>query len=173
MPKKALAEMAKEALPSHSETVFPLAKFSEGLPLGFYFCTLPLETPEQQQQALYQIELATNRLIDVDGEVLHIRDVMVRNDWEEDPKTGEIVKVKRLFLFDSEGRGWSTPSEPARKSLARQLQRLAQLSVPRIPPYDPPLPILVRREKNRDTTKAPWLHLVVTADADITPSRGS
>lgn len=141
----------------------PLARFTEGLPPGWFFSSFPLTTPQEVARAMYEVEIAVHRLWDRRGTTLLVRDLAIVMSDEEDEETGEVKMVKRLVLWDHKGIGFQTPSKPARNSLGRQLARLAQPPFNLLPPYDPPLPVRVDACRSANAGKGDWLHLVVVA----------
>lgn len=170
MSKKQLSKLESSGLPSHTQQVFPLAKFSEGLPEGVSMCTLPSTCQSDLLNIMTTIERCTERLWDHRGEVLEIRHFLISGSWEEVEDTGEIVFVRRLILIDTDGKAYQTPSKPARQSFARQVARFAAQPFNILPPYDPPMLVSVEAEPSRDSNKGDWLHLVANIVTESSPA---
>lgn len=164
MAKKQLEVMASEALPSATVKQYPLSPFTEGLPQDVHFSSLPFGTKEEVQRLFSTIESAQDRLWDMRGTHILVRDIVVVQSEEEDGETGEIRPTKRLLLITPDGFAAQTPSAAARRSLYRQVSRLAGPPLNRIPPYNPPLRVFLREEPSTDKSKGPWLHPIVQED---------
>lgn len=161
---------AKAQLPAVStEPTAPIAgrflePFTASLPQDVHFCTLPCQTREEIGRLYRTIESATERLWDMRGTTIKVRDIVVVSSEEEDGETGEIRPTKRLILITPDGFACQTPSAAARRALYRQLCRISLPPLSIIPPYNPPLRIEVTEQKSTDKSKGPWLHLIVNVD---------
>lgn len=164
MAKKQLEQLAKEALPSETVKTFPLSQFTEGLPQDVYFSSLPFGTKEECGRLFRTIEMAQERLWDMRGTTILVRDIVVVMAEEEDGETGEIKPTKRLILITPDGYAAQTPSAAARRALYRQVSRLAGKPLHRVPPYIPPLKVFIKEEASTDKSKGPWLHPIIQED---------
>ena len=172
MSKKPQLAAPSTATPLKAAAEYPLEVFSLGLPQDVTFCTMPCGTVEEAGRVMRHIETAQERLWDMRETTIEVRHIIVAASEEEDNETGEVREVRRLILINKEGFGCQTPSAAARRSLYRQLTRLAKAPFHRLPPYDPPLRIYVKEEKSTDKNKGPWLHLIVQ-EGDGTDSKES
>lgn len=164
MAKKPLEIQAQEALQSHTEVTYPLARFFENLQEGYHLCTLPCTSLGELSRVNEIVERATEALVDHVGQVIPVENIIVVDSEMEDKKTGELLPCKRLILITPTGATLQTPSEHARHSLARQIRKLALAPFHRIPPYDPPLQVEAKLTPGRDRSKAPWLQLIILGD---------
>lgn len=164
MSKRKEAAIGSVPVVTGDKVDFPLAPFTQQLPPDVTFCTMPCLTVSDAGKVMRHIEMAQERLWDYRGSIVEVRDIIVSASEEEDPETGEVREVRRLILIDKHGFGRQTPSAAARRSLYRQISRLAKAPFHRIPPYDPPLQVAVREGKSTDGNKGNWLHLVVMED---------
>ena len=147
-----------------SKTVYPLEVYQRDLPEGIAFCTLPCKTISEVARVFRTIEMAQERLWDMRGTTFEVANIVSAVDEQENAETGEVQQIRRLILINPAGFAVQTPSAAARRSLYRQLERLAKPPFNRLPPYNPPVKVQILEQKSTDRNKGPWLHLVVNDD---------